>query len=288
MASILPRKDTEIFRTIDAESAFAGEVTFDRAINRIATGLGLDGNADRAAFGGDILDLDQPHAESLKKQRQRPDFEVRQMLVIDRIEQVALGDVDAVLGLENKYAVGRQYPAYAFDKAVEVVDIGDHVVGDDHVRGAVFLRNLAAQILVEEFRKRFDAILRGASGDLDGRVDAEHAHSLFLEIPQQRSVVAADLDDEGRRRQAPFLRDPGRRRFEMFAQPKRDRGRIDVVAVLNFRVADMEDLQVAAVAAVVELKRHGSAKHRGIPVDAGDFEIRRRNRHFAKRRGQVQ
>ena len=92
----------------------------------------LNGDADRTALGPDVLDVDQLHAEPREKALQRLDVKIRQMLVIDGIEQVLLGDIDAVLRLEHEQAVGRQHVADACHQRVEIVDIGDHVVGDHH------------------------------------------------------------------------------------------------------------------------------------------------------------
>src|SRR5450631_2376752 len=78
------------------------------------------------------------------------------------------------------------------------------------------------------------------------RIDAENAHAAVFEEPQQRSVVAADLDHKGAGCELCARNNRIRHAPEMLGQAERDRRRIREVGVLNFWVDDVEQLQMTA------------------------------------------
>ena len=127
---------------------------------------------------------------------QRPHRVVVEMLVIDRIEQRALVDVQKIGNLENKDTVRRQQCVNRFRGARQIVDMRKHVVGGDAGCSPVLCGYFTSRLTGEEPWERFDPAGIGGSSNCLGGIDAEHLHARCLEWPQQRSVVGADINNE--------------------------------------------------------------------------------------------
>ena len=106
-----------------------------------------------------------------------------------------------------------------------------------------------ADLVREEVGNGFDPLLRRAPGDVYGGIDPQYPHAALAKEAEQRAVVAAELDDQGVRRKRIALDDVIGISREMLAQAERERCRIDVMAVLDLRISDMENLQVSALPA---------------------------------------
>ncbi len=143
---------------------------------------------------------------------------------------------------------------------------------------AMALQDAATNGVREEIADGLDARLGRTPRDIDGRIDTQHPHAALLEEAEQRSVVAAELDDQRARRDPEAADDVVGIAREMLPQAERQRGGVDVVAVLDLRITDMENLEVPAVPAQMQRHRHRGPED-GI-VDAGvrHLEVRRANR----------
>ncbi len=276
-----------IGRLVDTEPLFLGNEARDLRRRFLGAPGALHGHADRAALGPDVLDVDQLHAEPGKETDQRLDVKIRQVLMIDGVEQVLLGDVDAVLRFEDEQSVRREHVANADHQRIEIVDIGDHVVGDHDARRTVALQDATPDRIGEEIADGLDPRLRRAPRDLDGGIDAEHPHPALLEEAEQRSIVAAELDDQRARRDGEAADDVVGIAREVLPQAERERGGVDVVAVLDLRIADVENLQMAAIPAQMQRHRHRGAEHGIVDAGVGDLEVRRADRHAGHRDDQL-
>jgi len=243
----------------------------------------LHRHPDRAALGLDVLDVDHFHAESREEARQRLDVKIRQMLVIDGVEKVLLGDVDAILRFENEQPVRRKHVANPDHQRIEIVDIGDHVVGDHDAGRAVALQDAAADGIGEEIADGLDSRYRRTPRDVDGGIDTQHPHAALPKETEQRSVVAAELDDQRARRDDESADDVHGIAREVLPQAKRERGGIDVVSVLDLWIADVENLQVAAVRAQVQRHRHRGPKDGILDACIRHLEVRRADGHACHR-----
>src|SRR5262249_27026271 len=149
-----------------------------------------------AAFRADMFRIDQLQPVPAEKAVEWFDRVIAQMLVIDRVEDHVVHQVDEVGDFEAENAVAGKQLVNAVGHVGEIVGVGKHVVGGDEGGGPALPADLPGELGGEERRHRLDAILRGALGDRAGRVNAEHAHALRLEKAQEGAVVAAELHDE--------------------------------------------------------------------------------------------
>ena len=203
-----------------------------------------------------MLDADQLHPVRREKPLQRQRRIVRQMLVIDVVEDAAADEVDAVAGLEREHAVGREQRPNALDQVLQVVDVREHVVRrDDRRRARASARSAPASVVGEERILGRDAGLGRAACLVACRIDAEHRKAAPLECPQQRAVVAADVDDERTLWRTAPLGERCGIGIEVIGQPQRDRGVVDVVAIEQLGIDDVRELQQRAVGAKRQIER---------------------------------
>ena len=124
--------------------------------------------------------------------------EIREMLVIDRVELVFLHQPQQVRELHRDHAAGLEQQAHAAHEVVQVGHVREHVVAGNQVRLAARGRELAGGLGAEELHQRGHALFLRDRGDVRRRLDAEHRHALRDEVLQQVAVVARDLDHEAR------------------------------------------------------------------------------------------
>ena len=159
----------------------------------------------------DALGIVQRQALAREERLQRGAREVAVMLVVDGVELAVVHQVTHVRHLDDRGAVVGDQNSDALDEAVQVGDMGHHVVGDEHVDRTVLLPPGAERAPVEE---RLESGYRGRSlpGPGGRRVDAEDAESR-----RARSSAGS--------RHCWQARSPGRRR------PTRDRGATFVACI---------------------------------------------------------
>ena len=188
---------------------------------------------------------------------ERGDREVAQVLMVDRVELAVVDQIDQIGHLQDRDAVLFEQGRDALDQAVEVGDVGQHVVGDDHV-GAPALglepgRDLATEELVEGRDPGAD---RGRRRRL-GRIDALDRDAALDEVAQKVAVVARDLDHQGARAQPLALDQLERVGARVRQEGARDRGEVRVVAAEQDLGADrLGDLNQRAGAAEADRQRH--------------------------------
>ena len=101
--------------------------------------------------------------------------------------------------LDGQQAVGCQERGDPGHDIVEVRHLCQRVVAGDQVGRPTGSSQLARQCMVEESGERRYTCRLGDERDILGRLDAQYGHSGADEIPEQVSVVAAQLDDEAGR-----------------------------------------------------------------------------------------
>ena len=234
--------------------------------------------------------FDHLHAGPGEEGTKRLHRVIGQMLVIDGVEQGLAVDVDQIRNLEGEHTVGRQEIADTGDDAGQVVGVGEDVVGGDHGSRPVAVPYGAGALRREEANQGLDAPGVGGGGDVAGRIDAEHAPAAFLEEPEKRPVVGADVDD-----QAVF----GRRQAgddvvgvtaEVIDEHRRGTRHIDVVIEQVGGVHDVQQLQVSAVLAQEDIEgKHLLRRAHGLFGDEGiGRRCRRQRQHQLQVRAAAQ
>src|SRR6185437_11343355 len=117
------------------------------------------------------------------------------------------------------------------------------------------LPDMVADLVGKEIGDGVDPPLRRAPGNVDGGIDPLHLHAALPEEAEQRAVIAAELDDERARRDGVTADHIVGVSREMLAQAERQRGGVDIVPVLDLRIADMENLEMPALPAELQFER---------------------------------
>ena len=113
------------------------------------------------------------------------------MLVSDGLQKMLLEDVDPGVGLEHKYAVGRQQFAYTVGYIVQVIHVGIGEIAYDH-RGRAALRfDLASEFGSEKIRDGFNTHLRGCRSQILRRFNPQHRHATLSEEVYEDPIVAS-------------------------------------------------------------------------------------------------
>ena len=170
-----------------------------------------DVDADRSAVRRQLLDVDHLEAVLAHEMGRRPEREVREVLVVDRVELGPFEQPLNVRELEREQAVRRQQPGKALDEVVEVGDLGEDVVAGDQVGPAARCDELVGELHAEEACERRDALGVGHRRDVLGGLDPEDPDLPVAEVLEQVAVVAGDLDDEARRAAVAARRSSARR-----------------------------------------------------------------------------
>jgi hypothetical protein len=151
---------------------------------------------ERAAVGRDLVEVDDRQSLGGEDAFGRREREVREVLVVDRVEEVRLDELHQVRELDRRRSLLREEGLHARDEVVQVRRLGEHVVGDDQVRRLRFLHELARRLLPEEGDAGRHSALEGCSGDVPGGLDPERRDLPLDEVLEQVAVVARQLDDE--------------------------------------------------------------------------------------------
>ncbi len=106
--------------------------------------LGLGGvvcvaavDAQRAAVGGELLDVEQAQAVGLEDAGDGEEGEVGEVLVVDRVPLVVGHEAHQVRELHRDDAAGLEQDLHAGDEVVEVGHVGEHVVAEQQVGGGL-------------------------------------------------------------------------------------------------------------------------------------------------------
>ena len=181
---------------------------------------------------------------------------IAEVLVVDGVE-FERGDEIADIGrLDDGNAVGLEHLFEATDEPIGIGNVGEDVVGVDHVGELAFRREPPGKLLVEELDKRRDALGGDRElGDVGRRLDAENGDASLLVELQQISVVARHLDDQARRAQPSTADERPDQLARMLDHGVGERGGIGVVAEQPFGRHSLADLDQRAVRTEIKLER---------------------------------
>src|SRR5438477_8668417 len=126
----------------------------------------------------------------------RPQREVRVVLVVDRVELIALDQPLQMRELDRDDAIVGEQNGHARDEGIEVGYLREHVLAREqiglHALGAKFF----CELLVEELGEGVDALRLRYLSNVARRFDAEDRDTHLDEPLQHVAIVGCDLDDE--------------------------------------------------------------------------------------------
>ncbi len=126
----------------------------------------------------------------------RQQREIREMLVIDRIELVLLDQVGQMRKFQRDHAFRLQKQLQAAHKVIEVRDLRQNIVTDQEIGLASRADQLGGQCRAEEIHTCRHTFGDGGLGHVDRRFDAEDRDALRQKMLQQIAVIAGDLHHE--------------------------------------------------------------------------------------------
>ena len=114
--------------------------------------------------------------------------------MIGGVELQFLDHVADIRRLDHHDARGFENGGKSCDEAAQIGNMGQHIVGVDHVGELAVGAQSRGEVGRKEFADRFDATLARYLGDVAGRFDAENRNAGVAIILQQVAVIAGDLD----------------------------------------------------------------------------------------------
>ncbi len=154
---------------------------------------------------------------------------------------------------DDEGAVIGQHRHDAFHEGVQVADMVEGVGRDDRLRGPALGAELFGFIGREIADMDLDALFPGELGDIGGRIDAEGLRAHGVQFRQQKTVIAADVDDEIVA--GDLFQDVGEA-VEMRMHRRRARRDVEIVREETFRNL-IGDLNEAAIQADLRVQREG-------------------------------
>ncbi len=145
-------------------------------------------------MGGLFGEVEDPEPMASEHVLDRFEGQIREVLVVDRVELDLFEQVEHVGELDGRDSLGLEHEADALDEVVEVGHVGQHVVADHEIGSHPVGDDLVRRVHAEELRDGGDADLPGRLGHVLGGLDAEHRHALGHEVLQEVPVVGRDLD----------------------------------------------------------------------------------------------
>ena len=118
------------------------------------------------------------------------------MLVIDRVELIALDKPQQVLHLDDRHSAIGQQQLHAANKIVQIGHMGHHIVGNQHVGLSVLGDKFAGRRFAKKPDDGRNSAFLGGAGDVGRRLDAQARNASLDEIPQKITVITCDFDDE--------------------------------------------------------------------------------------------
>ena len=148
------------------------------------------------------IDVDDGQAMGGEDPAQGEHREVREVLVVDRVELVVGQEPEQVRHLDREEAVVGEQDREATDEVVDVGHLGQDVIADEQVGAASGGRELPREGSPEEPCDRRDALALGNPGDVQRRLDPKCWDSARNEVAEEIAIVASHLDDKALRGQA--------------------------------------------------------------------------------------
>ena len=143
----------------------------------------------------ELLDVDDAHVHAGKEGVQDEQREIREVLVVDRVELVLGDQPKQVRHLDRDDPLGLQEDLQALDEVEQPGHVREHVVARDEVGFDTACAEPLCGLGAEEGHLRGNPLGDGRLRDVGGRLDTQDRHAVRQEVLQQVAVVARDLDD---------------------------------------------------------------------------------------------
>src|SRR5690606_29913327 len=143
-----------------------------------------------------LLDVEDLETVATEDVLTRPEREVGEVLVVNRVELVLLNEPHQVGELERDDAIRGQDLRDAAYERMEVGDLRQHVVGGDQVGLHALGTQPRRQGRAEEVDDRVDAHVDGGPGDVGGGLHSQHGDPQIAEPSEQVPVVGGELHDQ--------------------------------------------------------------------------------------------
>ena len=152
----------------------------------------------------DVVDLEAMGAKDLGG---RPEREVREVLVVDRVVLEPVEQAEQMREFERRGSVFAEEDLDARDEVVQIGNLRQDVVADDQARALALVHEGLSRGAAEEIDERRHAALLGSLRDIGGRVDSQDRNAGADKVLEQVAVVRRELDDEVVRAQGEALAD---------------------------------------------------------------------------------
>ena len=150
-----------------------------------------------------MVDMIQVQGMPSKEFVHRGYREVAQVLVINGVELAVLDQVANIRRFDDCHTIILEQNANAFDEAVEIGYVGEHIVSNDHVGALALCAQLLCETLGEERTQGGDAdFLCGSRRPLGG-INPQHRNTALHEVSQQIPIIARQFDNQARSIQSP-------------------------------------------------------------------------------------
>ena len=128
--------------------------------------------------------------------RERADGVIAEVLVVDGVEEHLLDDVEQIRHLECEQSIRREQFADAVGHLGETVRMSEDVVRGDESGGAMFVANHSATTDGVKYSGIVGTPLADAGPRFQRQGPRPSRDSPVRGRPQQRAIVAADVDDQ--------------------------------------------------------------------------------------------
>ncbi len=216
--------------------------------------LPLQADHQRSAVHPDALHVVQLETGRFEQADQRPHGEVRQVLVVDRVELEELEEIQEVGHLDEGRAARREDGADAGGESPQVRHVREHVSREQQVRFAMLPPERLRERLGEELRDRRDALPPRLRGDVARGLDTQHPDGDARERLQDGAVVARDLHDQAVARQAHLAASELDQLLGVLDHGLRGAAEVDVVLEQLPRRDAVAELHVHAASAATDLE----------------------------------
>src|SRR5712691_8053304 len=117
--------------------------------------------------------------------------------MVDRVELYLVDHIEQVGNFDDCLAVLLEQGTNSAEHPVEVLHMGQHIVGMDDIGAPTFRGQAPRKLAPEKLFDRLDAtLLPRDPRDIACRLDSQHGNCVGSIIPEKVAVVARNLDDK--------------------------------------------------------------------------------------------
>src|SRR5215471_18453478 len=130
---------------------------------------------------------------ALEQRLQRRQTEIKNVLMVDRVEFTLLHEVRGVRKLQNDPPTRLNQGSETRNEIIRVRGVGKDIVAQNQI-GLVAGGQFLSQSLSEKFDQGFDTLFLGDLGDIPRRFDPQTAYGGGFEVLQEIAIVAGHLN----------------------------------------------------------------------------------------------